>query len=114
MTTRRTTPSRPGPRRLVAGTVLAAGLLAATSAPASAAPTATFSSGVLVVFGDAADNSITISREGSGKLLVNNGAVTVTGGSPTVGNTTLIRVFGQGGQDTVNLNEAGGALPAAH
>ena len=43
------------------------------------------------------------------KILVNGGAVVVTGGAPTVANTTLIRVFGQAGNDTISLNEANGA-----
>jgi Ca2+-binding RTX toxin-like protein len=103
-------------RRLFAGTALTAGVLAAMAVPASAATTASFSpgSGVLTVFGDNADNTITISRDAAGKLLVNGGAVTVTGGTPTVANTALIRVFGQGGQDAITLNQANGALPAAN
>jgi Ca2+-binding RTX toxin-like protein len=101
-------------RRLVAGAVLSAGVLAATSVPANAAATATFDSGGLSVFGDAANNSIVISRDAAGKILVNGGAVAVTGGTPTVANTALIRVFGQGGDDVVALNEANGALPVAN
>src|SRR5687768_14647113 len=103
-------------RRLLAATVLAAGVLAATSVPANAAVTATFSpgSGQLTVFGDSLNNSITISRDAAGKLLVNGGAVAVAGGTPTVANTALIRVFGLGGQDVITLNQANGALPAAN
>jgi Ca2+-binding RTX toxin-like protein len=100
--------------RLLAGVVLAAAVSLAASAPARAATTASFSSGVLTVFGDAANNSITISRDAAGKILVNGGAVVVTGGTPTVANTTLIQVFGQAGNDTVTLNEASGALPRAN
>ena len=33
---------------------------------------------------------------------------------PTVANTTLIQVFGQGGNDTITLDESNGALPAAN
>ena len=66
------------------------------------------------MLGDSLDNSITISRNAAGTILVNGGAVTVTGGTPTVANTALIRVFGQGGNDVITLNEANGALPAAH
>jgi Ca2+-binding RTX toxin-like protein len=94
--------------------VLAAGVLAATTVPAQAATTATFSGGVLSVNGDALDNTIQISRDAAGKILVNNGAVAVSGGAPTVANTSLIRVFGVGGNDVITLNEAGGALPAAN
>ena len=37
-----------------------------------------------------------------------------SGGTATVANTTLIQAFGQGGNDTITLNEANGALPAAN
>ena len=100
-------------RRLLAGGVLAAGVLAATSAPASAATTATFSAGILSVNGDSLDNTATISRDAAGKILVNGGAVNVVGGSPTVANTSQIRVFGLGGNDVVTISEVNGALPAA-
>src|SRR5688572_649495 len=101
-------------RRLLAGTALTAGLFAATTAPAFAATTATAGSGVLTVIGDSADNTIVVSRNAAGQILVNNGAVAVSGGTPTVANTTQIRVFGLGGQDTLTLSETNGALPAAH
>ena len=101
-------------RRLLAGAVLSAGVLAATSVPANAATTATFSAGTLTVFGDSLDNSIAVSRNAAGRILVNGGSVAVSGDTPTVANTTLIRVFGQGGSDVISLNEANGALPAAN
>src|SRR5262245_27071150 len=67
------------------------------------AVTASFLPGAatLTVFGDALDNTITISRDAAGTILVNGGAVTVTGGTPTVANTALIQVFGQAGNDTI-------------
>jgi Ca2+-binding RTX toxin-like protein len=100
-------------RRLLVSIALAVGLFAATAVPASAAVTATFASGTLSVFGDGANNAITISRDAAGKILVNGGAVTVRGGTATVANTSLIQVFGLAGNDTLTLNEANGALPAA-
>jgi Ca2+-binding RTX toxin-like protein len=80
------------------------------------AVTASFSprAGLLTVFGDALNNTITVSRNAAGTILVNGGAVAVLGGTPTVANTSLIQVFGQGGNDTISLNEANGALPAAN
>jgi Ca2+-binding RTX toxin-like protein len=105
---------RRGARGLLAGSVLAAGVLAATSVPANAATTSTFSSGLLTVSGDSANNSIAISRDAAGKIFVNNGAVAVVGGTPTVANTSLIRVLSLGGQDVIALNEANGAMPAAN
>jgi len=79
------------------------------------AVTAVFSpAGILSVFGDNLDNNIAISRNAAGQILVNGGAVSVIGGTSTVANTSLIQVFGQGGNDTITLNESNGALPAAN
>jgi Ca2+-binding RTX toxin-like protein len=102
-------------RRLLAGGVLAAGLVAATTASAQAATTATFNpaAGVLSVTGDSLDNSIQISRNAAGQILVNGGAIAVVGGTPTVANTATVQVFGLAGNDTLTLNEANGALPPA-
>jgi Ca2+-binding RTX toxin-like protein len=101
-------------RRLLVGIAFAVGLFAATAVPASAAVTATFASGTLSVSGDSANNAITISRDAAGRILVNRGAIPVRGGTATVANTALIQVFGLAGNDTLTLNEANGALPAAH
>lgn len=70
--------------------------------------------GVLTVFGDNLANTIDISRNAAGQILVNGGAVNVPGGTPTVANTALIQVFGQGGNDTITLNQTNGALPRAN
>jgi Ca2+-binding RTX toxin-like protein len=80
------------------------------------AVTAIFSpaSAILSVFGDAANNTITVNRNAAGSILVNGGAVAIAGGTPTVANTTLIQVFGLNGNDTITLNEANGALPKAN
>ena len=69
---------------------------------------------MLSVFGDAQDNTIVASRDAAGNILVNHGAVSVVGDQPTVGNTALIQVFGQAGNDTISLDESNGALPAAN
>jgi Ca2+-binding RTX toxin-like protein len=77
--------------------------------------TASFNTGgVLTIFGTANNNSIIVSRDAAGKILVNSGAVSVTGGTPTVANTSLIQVFGLAGNDTITLNESNGALPSAN
>ena len=70
--------------------------------------------GVLSVFGDGRDNTIEISRDAAGNILVNGGAVPVRAGTPTVANTNLIQVFGLPGDDVITLNEANGALPRAN
>ena len=76
---------------------------------------ATFSpaAGLLSVFGDGHGNTITTSCDAAGQILVNGGVVPVDGGTPTVSNTSVIQVFGQDGNDTIALDEANGALPAA-
>ena len=80
------------------------------------ATTATFAagSGALSEFGDAANNSLITSRNSSGRILVNNGAVPIAGGTPTIAKTSLIQAFGQDGDDTIALNETNGALPNAN
>jgi Ca2+-binding RTX toxin-like protein len=113
MTARRGNKRRRAARRLLTGVALAAGALGATSVPASAATTATFQGGVLTVFGDNAANTITISRNAAGTILVNGGAIGVSGGTPTVANTSLIQAFGLGGNDVISLSEVNGALPRA-
>ncbi|HXJ75059.1 MAG TPA: calcium-binding protein, partial [Candidatus Dormibacteraeota bacterium] len=65
--------------------------------------------GIVSLFGNDADNSITISRDAAGNILSND--VPIPGA--TVANTALIRVFGMGGDDTITLNEAFGPLPRA-
>src|ERR1700704_5123291 len=80
----------------------------------SMAITSSFSKGILTEFGDALDNTIVTSRDAAGRILVNGGAVPIQGGTATVANTSLIQVFGQAGDDTITVNEANGALPAAN
>jgi Ca2+-binding RTX toxin-like protein len=69
--------------------------------------------GALTVMGDSLDNTIEVSRNTAGQLLVNGGAVNIIGGTPTVANVSKIGIFGLGGHDTLSLNETNGALPAA-
>jgi Ca2+-binding RTX toxin-like protein len=72
------------------------------------------SASLLSVFGDNLDNNVDISRNAAGTILVNGGAIPVLGGIPSVANTALIQVFGQGGNDTITMNETNGALPRAN
>src|SRR5713226_9981450 len=69
--------------------------------------------GLLSELGDGVDNTIVTSRDAAGQILVNGGAVPVSGGTATVANTSTIQVFGNGGNDTISLDESNGALPAA-
>ena len=68
----------------------------------------TFSGGVLSGIGNDQPNTIAFSRNAAGTILVNNGAVPVTGGTPTVANTNLITASGLGGNDVITLNGRGG------
>jgi len=45
---------------------------------------------LLSVFGDAADDSIVISRDAAGQVFVNGGNVPIIGGQATVANTASI------------------------
>jgi Ca2+-binding RTX toxin-like protein len=78
--------------------------------------TASFSAGTgtLTVLGDGLNNAIAVGRDAAGSIQVNGGAVPVLGGVSTVANTALMLVFGNNGADTIALDEANGALPAAH
>ncbi len=77
--------------------------------------TASFSpnTGILTILGDAAKNSIVASRDAAGSILINGGAVPILGGKATVANTVKIQMFGQAGDDTLTIDEANGAMPAA-
>src|SRR4029079_4538087 len=63
------------------------------------AVTATFSAagGILRVVGDGLDNTVVVSRDAVGTILVNSGAVAIQGGQPTVANTRSIMINGVGG-----------------
>ena len=69
--------------------------------------------GVLTTTGDNLDNTITTSRDATGSILINAGAVPIQGGTATVANTGLIQAFGQDGNDNISLDETNGALPSA-
>ncbi len=73
-----------------------------------------FTSGQLTILGDAQDNTIVVSRDAAGSLLVNGGDVTVRGGTPTVANVRNVNIFGLGGNDTLALDDTNGVLPSAN
>ncbi len=87
--------------------------LAAAAQPVAPSLTGTFSNGTLSVFDDNFSHDTVVSRDAAGRLLLNGGAVSVTGGTPTVANTSLISIFGQGGDDTIVIDESNGAMPRA-
>jgi Ca2+-binding RTX toxin-like protein len=69
--------------------------------------------GLLIVNGDAANNTITVSRDVAGDILVNGGIIAINGGTPTAANTRQIEVFGGSGNDSLSLDETNGALPGS-
>src|SRR5262249_6812605 len=69
--------------------------------------------GVLAVMGTPKGDTITVSRDAAGNLLVNGGAVPIQGPTPTIANTSLMELFGLAGDDNLALDEANGALPRA-
>ncbi|WP_074125096.1 calcium-binding protein [Bradyrhizobium sp. NAS96.2] len=75
------------------------------------AVTANLAAGVLTVLGDAADDTITTSRDAAGVIAVNGGAVPIMGEPATTANTTAVDILGQDGNDTVTLDASQGALP---
>jgi Ca2+-binding RTX toxin-like protein len=103
--------SRPAKKRRRKDRVLALEPLGSRITPAV---NAFFAGGILTVIGDSANNTIEVSRNAAGNLLVNGGAVTIHFGTPTVANTRSIMVSGGAGNDTITLNEANGALPKAN
>src|SRR5262245_5059011 len=60
--------------------------------------------GLLTILGDAQNNTITVSRDAAGAILVNGGAVQVRGGTATVANTARIQVFGLSGNDQITFD----------
>jgi hypothetical protein len=90
------------------------GVLLSTSPGATPTITATFSvDGTLRVTGDDQDNTIVVSRDAAGNILVNGGAVPIQGGPATVANTSLILLNGGAGNDRLTLDETNGAVPVA-
>lgn len=66
--------------------------------------------GLLLINGDG-QTAVTVRRDPAGNILINGGAVTISGGSPSVANTLEIDAFGVGGAETFQLDESFGALP---
>jgi Ca2+-binding RTX toxin-like protein len=68
-------------------------------------------SGILTVLGDEVANEIVISRDAAGHILVNAGAVPISGGIPTIVNTSKVSVHGMDGADVITMDDTEGALP---
>jgi Ca2+-binding RTX toxin-like protein len=75
---------------------------------------AVLAGGVLTITGDDQDNTIIVSRDPAGMILINGGAVPVTGGIPNVTNTALVRILGLKGKDILEVSDSNGPMPSAN
>lgn len=101
-------------RRVAAVVAGAAAAVAVAAAPASAATSATLTRGVLTVSGDSADNTITISTDADGEILINGGEIKVRGvPQPRLDNTRRIEVLGRSGDDTITIDDSNAPMPPA-
>jgi VCBS repeat-containing protein len=73
---------------------------------------ASFSGGVLTVTGDDTQNTINVSRDLAGDILINGGAIPISGGPATVATTTSIQFSGLGDDDTLSIDDTNGGLPS--
>ena len=67
--------------------------------------------GDLYILGSRLADTLTVSRDASGQLLVNGGAIPIAGGPATVANTLQIEIYARGGDDRVSLDRANGPMP---
>jgi Ca2+-binding RTX toxin-like protein len=65
----------------------------------------------LTILGDNSNNVISVGRNSAGGLVINNGAVQISGASNA--NTSLISILGFGGNDTLTIDETNGKMPQA-
>jgi Ca2+-binding RTX toxin-like protein len=77
---------------------------------------AVFSGGILTAIGDNQDNVIAARRDAAGALQVsiNGNAIPISGGVPTIANTTLIRLLGLNGNDTLLIDDSAGPMPSGN
>src|SRR3712207_4159595 len=85
--------------------IISLALAAVAHAQTAGGISATFDAetGVLGVTGDTKSDTIAVSRDAAGTIMVNGGAVAITGGTATVANTSLIEVFGLDKNDHLSL-----------
>jgi Ca2+-binding RTX toxin-like protein len=67
----------------------------------------------LSVEGTSFDDTIAVGRDATGSLLVNGGAIAISGARPSVTNTSVIRVLGRAGNDRLSIDEHNGPMPSA-
>jgi len=95
---------------LAAGAVIAAaGPAVLFAAPASAAPTITFTGGVLTINGDAGNNGLAVGQTPAHIVTLNGSPV--LGGTVPVVNVHVVRMNGGAGDDILKLDETNGPMP---
>ena len=72
------------------------------------------STGVLSVISDSASDSITVSYDSSGNVMVNGGSVSIQGDVPTSTNTMQVSMMGGGGDDVLAFDETNGQFPGSY
>ncbi len=99
---------------VILAAIAAIGLGSVSSAGAQASSvTATFApvAGVLNISGNDLANSIVVSVDPTGQILVNGGQVPIAGGTPTVSNTVHLLIYGLGGDDEITLVDISSSTP---
>ena len=91
----------------LATAAIALGPAAITHAQAASGVSANFDAtlGILNIVGDDTSNSITVARGPNSTIIINGGSVLIDGGTPRLNNTVLIQVFGNGGNDEIDLSD---------
>jgi Ca2+-binding RTX toxin-like protein len=79
------------------------------AAPANAAPTITFTGGVLTINGDAGNNGLVVGQT-PGHIVTLNGSP-VLGGTVPVTSVQVVRMNGGAGDDTLKLDETNAPMP---
>jgi Ca2+-binding RTX toxin-like protein len=98
---------------LAAGAVIAtAGPAVLFTAPANAAPTITFTAGVLTINGDAGNNGLVVGQTPAPDHIVTLNGTPVLGGTVPVTSVQVVSINGGAGDDTLKLDETNGQMPA--
>ena len=108
------TSQKPQLRRAIpaAGAVIAtacAGVLFA--APATAAPTITFTEGVLTITGDAANDGLVVGSSAAHTVTLNGKELVVRGEAVPVADVQRVRMDGGAGDDNLRFDEHNGLMP---
>jgi Ca2+-binding RTX toxin-like protein len=93
-------------RRLVGAALTVAALAAPELSHAAGNVTASFSQNILTIVGDDEEQTLTVGVDASNNITVlHDGApVTITGGTPTTANPSLVAVSVMGGNDSVTIS----------